>query len=145
MERWPMESILWRSRIWENYNLKKRNEIEHENQVAFFQYVDLKLMKEYPFLDKLLFSVPNGGHRSKAQAGKLKAEGVRSGVSDIILLYPARGFNYLCIEMKAPLGKQTDNQKKFENRVDENGGLYQVAYSSNDALSILAYYLKESN
>lgn len=122
--------------------MPKRNDFEHEEQVALFEYVDLKLLKKYPFLDKLLFAVPNGGHRSKAQAGKLKAEGVRSGVSDTVLLYPSRGFHYLTIEMKYGTNKQTDDQKKFEKRVDEHGGLYQVCYSSKDALGVLMWYLK---
>lgn len=120
------------------------NDFEHEHQVAFFQYVDLKLIKKYPFLDKLLFAVPNGGHRSKSQAGKLKAEGVTSGVSDIILLYPARGYNFLCIEMKYGKNTQSKEQKLFEARVDcEGKGIYQLAFSSNEALSILTWYLKD--
>ena len=118
------------------------NDYEHQEQMAFFEYVELKMLKKYPFLDKLLFSVPNGGLRSKAQAGKIKAEGGKSGVSDIVLLYPSKEFHYLCIEMKFGTNKQSDEQKKFERRVDEHGGLYQVCYSSQDALATLQWYLK---
>ena len=35
-----------------------------------------------PDLD-LLHAIPNGGHRNKATAGRLKAEGVKRGVPDI--------------------------------------------------------------
>lgn len=118
------------------------NEYEHEEQKAFFQYVDIKMLKRYPFLDKLLFAVPNGGQRSKAAGGKIKAEGGRSGVADIVLLYPARKFSYLCIEMKFGTNKQSPEQIKFEKRVDAAGGLYQVCYSSEDALGVLQWYLR---
>ena len=35
------------------------------------------------FPDVLIFAIPNGGFRGKAQAGKLKAEGVVPGVPDL--------------------------------------------------------------
>lgn len=38
-----------------------------------------------------LHAIPNGGYRDKATAGKLKAEGVKRGVSDIFLPLPMRG------------------------------------------------------
>jgi len=101
------------------------------------------MMKQHPYLDKLLFSVPNGGQRSKSQGGKLKAEGVKSGVADILCLVAARGYGYLCIEMKHGKNKQSENQLDFEKRVKDNGrGYYYVAYSSQEALKVLQWYLK---
>lgn len=50
----------------------------------------------------LIFSVPNGGARSAATAGILKATGVMAGVSDLILLYNGRAF---FIEVKTEDGK----------------------------------------
>lgn len=118
------------------------NDHEHQHQVAFFQLVDIKLMKKFPFLDKLLFAVPNGGHRSKAQGGKLKAEGVKRGVSDILLLHPKRGYGYLCIEMKTRGNKTSDDQDEFNERVTIDGrGFYHVAYSSQEAFKVLSWYL----
>ncbi len=117
-----------------------RNEPEHLEQVAFFDWSYTK-HRIYPFFKKLLFAIPNGGQRSKAQAGKLKAEGVKSGVSDVILLYPARGFHYLCLEFKAGKNKQSDDQKLFEADVDEHGGCYQVVYSSREAQKVILWYL----
>ena len=117
-------------------------DLEHQHQVAFFEIVSVKYMRKYPFLDKLLFAVPNGGHRSKAQAGKLKAEGVKSGVSDILLLAPSRGYNFLCIEMKQGKNKQSASQCEFEDRVYEYGkGYYYLAYSSELAIKCLDWYL----
>ena len=118
---------------------------EHLEQVAFFQYVDFKLVKKFSFLKNLLFAVPNGGYRDKREAKRLKAEGVRRGVSDIICLYPSRGFCFLCIEMKYGKNKQSDNQKIFEAQVNNNGGIYQLAYSSKEAIKILEWYLASLN
>lgn len=84
--------------------------------------------------------MPNGGHRSKTTAVNLKKEGVKSGVSDILFLVPARGYNYLCIEMKHGKNKQSDNQKAFEVDVDKVGGLYQLAYNQDEAQKILEWY-----
>ena len=120
------------------------NDFEHQHQVAFFQLVEIKLMKKFPFLDKLLFSVPNGHKRSKSEAGKIKAEGAKSGVSDILCLVPARGYGFLAIEMKYGKNKQSDSQKEFEGRVDKDGkGYYHIAYSSQEAFKLLNWYLSD--
>lgn len=60
--------------------------LEHVEALAFVQVVSLHQHK-HPEL-QWLHSVPNGGARSKAQAGKLKAEGVKAGVPDY--LFPVR-------------------------------------------------------
>ena len=120
------------------------NDYEHQHQVAFFQLVELQLQKKHPYLEKLLFAVPNGGQRSKAQAGKLKAEGVKSGVSDIVLLKAGRGYGYLCIEMKHGKNKQSESQKIFEDNVKKSGGgYYFLAYTSQSAMECLKWYIGE--
>ena len=62
---------------------------EHHEQCALFAWLRL----QWPDLDRVSFAIPNGGHRHKAVAGKLKAEGVKAGVPDIFIAYPiARSF-----------------------------------------------------
>lgn len=56
---------------------------EHDEQAALFQWAALHEGEE-PRL-RLLFAIPNGGKRSKATAGRLKAEGVKAGVPDVFL------------------------------------------------------------
>lgn len=57
-------------------------------------------------LGDFLFAIPNGGSRSKnsrhvsIEAIRLKAEGVRAGVPDLMLAIPANGYHGLFIEMK---------------------------------------------
>jgi hypothetical protein len=54
-----------------------------------------------------IFAIPNGGHRSMATAGRLKAEGVASGVPDLFV--PAWR---LWIEMKRSKGGSLSAEQK---------------------------------
>lgn len=56
---------------------------------------------------KLLLHIPNGGTRSKAEAGKFKAMGVKSGVPDLFLPVARGGFHGLWIELKRADGGKT--------------------------------------
>jgi hypothetical protein len=51
---------------------------------------------------KRLFHVPNGGWRSPAVAGKLKAQGVKAGIPDYALLVARGPYHGLLIELKVP-------------------------------------------
>ena len=93
---------------------------------------------------RLIFHVPNGGGRSKSQAAKLKAEGVRAGVSDILCLMPSICYHGLCIEMKVKPNKPTPEQKKFLESAAEQGYKTAVCYSADEAFEVLEKYLKGS-
>jgi hypothetical protein len=56
---------------------------EHIEAKALMRWVGLKT-PQYPDLAKL-FHIPNGGDRHRVVAAKLKAEGVKAGVSDYFL------------------------------------------------------------
>lgn len=66
----------------------------------------------YPDL-RWVFHSPNGGRRTKAQAGRFKAMGVRAGVVDILSPFPSQGGAGLAIELKAPGKAPTEMQLKF--------------------------------
>lgn len=61
--------------------------------------------REYPGIR--IFAIPNGGGRSKSQAGQLKAEGVSKGVPDLYI--PAWR---LWIEMKRQSGGTVSKEQK---------------------------------
>ena len=99
---------------------------------------------QYPRYFWLFFSVPNGGARGKVEAGILKAEGLLAGVSDLLLLYPGRGYHGLCIEMKTTdrNSRQRDNQKEFQKAVSDAGYLYKICRTFEDFTELVDWYLK---
>lgn len=70
----------------------------------------------------LIFAVPNGGSRNKIEAMILRATGVLSGVSDLIMILP--NGRLIFVEVKFQNGKQSESQKDFENRVKKLGFEY---------------------
>ncbi|MFH1496610.1 MAG: hypothetical protein ABII82_02175 [Verrucomicrobiota bacterium] len=97
------------------------------------------------------FAIPNGGARTKAEAGRLKAEGVRAGVVDLILLDPPPllfGYVGVALEMKAPsVRPKTDRahrwsgarpeQRAWLQRFEDRDWIALVAYGCDDALERL--------
>jgi len=74
------------------------NTSEHDHQKSVINWAEVK-SGEYPEL-RLLYAIPNGGHRHKAVAAKLKAEGVKPGVPDLCLPVPRGTHHGLYIELK---------------------------------------------
>lgn len=97
--------------------------------------------KKYPGCTQLLFAIPNGGHRSKATAGILKAEGVRRGVADLFLAIPIMGMAGMFIEMKFKKGKQSAEQVEFQKQVQGVGYKYVVCASEEHFQEIITTYL----
>lgn len=96
---------------------KRPGDEEHRIQCECVRYFHLR----YPHLRGRLFAVPNGGRRDAATAGRLKAEGVVAGVSDLVLLKPNREFGALLIEMKRKGGRQSESQKQWEKIITADG------------------------
>lgn len=77
----------------------------------------------------VIFSVPNGGKRSKSEAMILKATGVVAGVSDLIIIQPNR---IIFIELKTEKGVQSNEQKSFEKKVKNLGFEYYLIRSMDE-------------
>lgn len=86
---------------------------------------------QYPDHALMLFAVPNGGARSRVEAGIMKGEGVTAGVADLILLEARGGWGALCIEMKtrAKGSRQRDTQKAWQAAAERAGNRYVVIRS----------------
>jgi hypothetical protein len=82
------------------------------------------------------FAVPNGGHRHIATARKLKAEGVRPGVPDLVFCLP--GGRFAGLELKASKGRLSEHQRGFCCEIVSAQGLWAVARSIDDAWGVLA-------
>lgn len=66
----------------------------------------------YPNLRGLLFSVPNGGLRSKCEAARLKLEGLTPGVPDLLFFYQK---NLYPFELKTASGTLSQEQIAIHN------------------------------
>lgn len=60
-----------------------------------------ELCVRMPVVADLIYHVPNGGHRVKAVAAKLKSQGVKAGIPDLVLPMARGGYFGLYIEFKA--------------------------------------------
>ena len=96
---------------------------------------------QFPNLDKLIFAVPNGGKRDKVTGAKMKYEGVKRGVADLILLVPKKGFASLCIEMKVPKGRQSQEQKEWQREAEKYRNKYVVCHSLEEFMDEVKRYL----
>lgn len=99
------------------------NASEHQEQKALFAWASLAEGR-WPELG-LLYAVPNGGHRHKAVAARMKAEGVKSGVPDICLPVARGGYHGLYIELKTVRGQVSNAQRQWLRRLQAQG--YRVA------------------
>jgi len=97
----------------------------------------------YPAAAELIHHIPNGGHRSKSVAVKLKAQGVRAGVPDLSLPIARGGYFGLYIEFKATVDPApvSPSQRAYLRLLDEQGYLAVVCYGHFDAMECLRAYL----
>ncbi len=96
----------------------------------------------HPELSRCLLAVPNGGARSKREAGILKSEGVRAGAADLILLTARGGHGSLCIEFKTKTGRQSPAQKEWQKAAENAGNRYVVCRSFEEFQCVINEYLK---
>ncbi len=96
---------------------------------------------------KLLFAIPNGGYRGRAQR---QGAGFSAGVPDLFLAYqavdPLPDDSYhiaggLFIEMKTPKGKVSAAQKVWHSRLTEAGYRVEVCRSAQEAIDLIKSYL----
>lgn len=110
---------------------------EHAEQVALVQWFRL----QFPQYREHLFAIPNGGARHPAVAGKLKAEGVLPGVSDLFLMVARPGAAGLWIEMKTRDGRLTEPQRRFQERAQAEGFCAVTCYGFEQARAAIVEYL----
>ena len=101
--------------------MTRRNRPEEMLQRATASYLDLALPN-----DAVWFHPPNGGARSKAEAGIFKAMGVKAGVPDLIIIYRGR---VVAIELKGEKGRLSPAQKEMHAQLSLAGALVYTAMS----------------
>jgi len=133
-----------------------KSDTEAAHQTALFAWAALQTNR-WPEL-RWLHHIPNGGSRGdNAQSrvirgAQLKAQGVRTGVSDLSLPVRRGAWSGLYIEMKKPAEKPkregskggvSDEQAAFGTFVQSQGFGFVVCYSWEDAASIIEQYLTQ--
>lgn len=78
---------------------------EQVEQMALMRWAEYE-KGAHPEL-KLLMHIPNGGSRTKAEAGRFKAMGVKPGVPDLFLPVARGVYHGLWIELKRADGGKT--------------------------------------
>lgn len=122
---------------------------EDAHQIALFMWAALPDIQElYPEL-KRMFAIPNGGWRHKGEAGKLKAMGVKAGVSDICLPVRRGSWSVLFIELKRPkqlsgkrAGRTTDVQSDWIEYFKSQGYGAMVCVGWTEARDAIIAYLE---
>jgi hypothetical protein len=135
---------------------------EHGHQCALFCWAALCGNDDVRQQLRMMFAIPNGGQRGDGTkrgaaiaGGKLKAEGVKDGVPDIMLpvaiCLPNQGmpckYHGLFIELKRPKsvgkrkGVERENQSDFARKLEENGYRCVVCYGWEDARDMILKYL----
>jgi len=113
---------------------------EHNEQAAFFSWCDLQ-QGMYPEL-AYIFAVPNGGHRHKAVAARMKAEGAKAGVPDICFPVPRGGYHGLWMETKVGKNKTTASQEDWLEFLDRQGYAVAVCYGFDELVETTEWYLE---
>jgi len=93
--------------------------IEEGIQRAVADYLDLCLPDH-----AVWFHCPNGGGRSKAEAGAFKAQGVKAGVPDILIFHRHPFPITYAIELKAPGKYLSPAQKDMKAQLEGCGVVY---------------------
>jgi hypothetical protein len=106
---------------------KGRVPTEHEEQRAFVS-IFRKCLSPVR-----IFAIPNGGHRGKAEAGRLKCEGVSAGVPDLFI--PEW---LLWIEFKRQSGGAVSKeQKDWHEYLERIGHTVKICKGAEDARSVV--------
>lgn len=111
---------------------------EHEIQVALFRWWNYWAP---PSLRPLMFAIPNGGARNAVTGARLKAEGVKSGVPDILLARPVYPFSGLWLELKREGGRVFQAQEEMIAALNMAGYLAVIVYGIDQARRTIESYL----
>lgn len=94
-----------------------------------------------------LYSIPNGAKRGKRLGPYMVAEGLLSGVSDLFLALPRKGYHGLYIEVKVPkrgsrpAGQPFYNQKQFMKYAEDQGYAVAICRSTQEIIDTVQKYV----
>jgi len=114
---------------------------EDAEQMALFHWAALERGR-YPEL-AMLFHIPNGGSRGKAEAGRFRAMGVKAGVPDLCLPIARAGKHGLYIELKRSKGgRVSEEQAAWITELRARGYAAEVCRGWEEAARVIEAYLR---
>ena len=114
---------------------------ESQQQQLLFEWAALSAGR-WPEL-ALMYHIPNGGSRSKSEAGRFRAEGVKAGVPDICLPVARGGYHGLYIELKRVKGGRVSTaQQGWIAALRDQGYCACVCKGWDDAAHVIKAYLE---
>lgn len=114
---------------------------ESAEQQCLFRWVQFQSGR-FPEL-ALLYHVPNGGSRKKAEAGRFRAEGVKAGVPDLCLPVARGGYHGLYVELKRLKGSKTsEKQTGWLEALAEQGYYTALCKGWEAAAKVITEYLE---
>lgn len=121
---------------------------EDDHQLALMNWARMYKMPCGEMLAEYLYAIPNGGRRNAKEGARMKAQGVKAGVSDLHLPIASRGFHGLWIELKAPAtatskaGKPTQAQLDWIEKMTKKGHMAVICYGWQPAAETIKNYLQ---
>lgn len=117
---------------------------ESQSQQATVKWwAQYALHREIPQITLMAF--PMQGARTARNGARLKAEGMRAGISDMFLALPREDFAGLWIENKTSKGRLTETQIAFQNVMARNGYKVVTCRSSDETKKEIKAYLGDLN
>lgn len=114
---------------------------EEVEQTCLFRWAAYSL-GAHPEL-RLLHAIPNGGKRSKSEAARMKAAGVKAGVPDMFLPVARGGSHGLYIELKRIKGGRVSaEQLAWMEELTREGYTCAVCHGWEEARKVIQTYLK---
>ncbi len=124
---------------------KKPVDYEGQEQAVLMRWLLGEKMRRTPVgaLHDVTFHVPNGGARHAKTAADLKKQGVRSGVSDLVVMDARGGHAGLYLEFKATPPRNAalaESQREWLALAESRGYLAKLALGLEEAKDILRAY-----
>lgn len=120
------------------YNNTPTEDVEQAQLFAWAQYASGK----YPEL-ALMYHIPNGGKRGKAEAARFKAQGVKAGVPDICLPVARGKYHGLYIELKRVKGgRVSEAQEEYIDALRKQGYRVEVCFGMEQARDVIVEYME---
>ena len=122
--------------------------LEHQHQAALIQWAHLTRLPDAADVEPgatigvYLLAIVNGGYCVSTTTGaRLKAEGLKPGVSDLLLPLRRQGYGGLWLELKSPGRKPTPEQAAWIARMRLAGYRAEWRQSWLAAAAVIADYV----